>query len=538
MTVHTREVNARHARRDGRLVLLIWVLFIRAGGGGGTRGDKNVARRSKDTSILLHSSTEPAPLPPLESLRNPPVKPTGAGRTTFGFENLAFEGGGAKGYAYIGAVRVLEEEGIYPHNIRRVTGTSIGSMFAMFASLGVSSEFMEERIPADIESLAKDGSGGPLAGFLRAARRKGMNPGQRLYAFLGEILEEVTGSADITFAQLHERCGRELAIPVTNVTRMMTEFCHIKTTPNMAVRVATRMSMSLPVLLQPVSLQSVYDRITGDTSAELYVDGGLLCNNPTHVFDGWWLSMDPRDSFLRRLQPLDHASAHYPRSARFSPANPRTLGFTLFAGEETDITRGWLVQGAEPPARPDTPAARDFAAEEDERRRQSDMQKPIQRLLQRLDEHDVDSDGRISRDELAATLTDGSFSAADTLLIFGTDNIDEIFGHMNSDGGDTVEFNELLSYLESRGLDVTTSLVGFPSRPPKNILEFAMNMLEAVTRDLTRSNQTVDDRPRTIPINTDYVGTTTFNLEAADLKWMIETGRAHTKAFLDAHRAG
>ncbi|MEY5059729.1 MAG: hypothetical protein RJA51_1476, partial [Actinomycetota bacterium] len=252
-----------------------------------------MAREPKDTSIMLLSNAEPRELPPLSSVKVPPVVPNGQGRTSFPYENLAFEGGGAKGYAYIGAVRVLEEEGIYPLNIRRVTGTSIGSMFAMFASLGVSSAYMEERIPADIESLAKDGSGGALGGFIRAARRKGMNPGQRLYDFLGEILEEVTGSADITFAQLHERCGRELAIPVTNVTRMMTEFCHIKTTPNMAVRVATRMSMSLPVLLQPISLRSVYDRVTGEANAELYVDGGLLCNNPTHVFDGWWLSTDP-----------------------------------------------------------------------------------------------------------------------------------------------------------------------------------------------------------------------------------------------------
>jgi len=497
-----------------------------------------MARTPKDTSIMLLSNAEPRELPPLSSVKVPPVVPTGAGRTSFPYENLAFEGGGAKGYAYIGAVRVLEEEGIYPLNIRRVTGTSIGSMFAMFAALGVSSQYMEKRIPADIESLAKDGSGGAIGGFVRAARRKGMNPGQRLYDFLGEILEEVTGSADITFAQLHERCGRELAIPVTNVTRMTTEFCHIKTTPNMAVRVATRMSMSLPVLLQPISLRSVYDRVTGEANAEFYVDGGLLCNNPTHVFDGWWLSMDPRDSFLRRLQPLDHAASQYPRSARFSPANPRTLGFTLFAGEETDITRSWLEPGAEPPPRPDTEAAREYAEKEKVRQRQSDMQKPIQRLLNRLDEHDADADGRISRAELRATLTDGSFSREDTVLIFGTDDVDEIFEHMNADGGETIEFGELLSFLETRGLDVTTSLVGFPARPPKNIVDFAMNLIEAVSRDLTRSNQTSDDRPRTIPISTDYIGTTTFNLVDADLQFMIESGRKHTRAFLDAHRNG
>ena len=495
-----------------------------------------MARKAQDTSIMLWATAEPAPLPPLESVKVRPVRPDGTGHTAFPYENLAFEGGGAKGYAYIGAVRVLEEEGIYPLNVRRVTGTSIGSMFAMFVALGVSSEYMEEKIPADIESLAKDGSGGALGGFLRAARRKGMNPGQRLYDFLGSILEEVTGSADVTFAQLHERCGRELAVPVTNVTRMMTEFCHVKTTPNMAVRVAVRMSMSLPVLLQPISLRTLRESVAGDATAEMYVDGGLLCNNPTHVFDGWWLSMDPRDSFLRRLQPIEHASAQYPRSARFSPANPRTLGFTLFAGEETDITRSWLVPGAEPPPRPDTEAAREYAQKEAVRELQNNMQRPIQRLLQRLDEHDVDNDGRISLDELRATLSDGSFSADDTVLIFGSTDIEGIFREMNADGDDRVEFGELLAFLETRGLDVTTALVGFPARPPKNIVEFAMNLLEAVSRDLTRSNQTGEDRPRTIPINTDYVGTTTFNLAGADLKWMIESGRKHTKAFLDHNR--
>lgn len=495
-----------------------------------------MARKQRDTSILLLSSAEPRELPPVEALKNPPVKPDGSGATRFPYENLAFEGGGAKGYAYIGAVRVLEEEGIYPLNIRRVTGTSIGSMFAMFVSLGVSSQFMEERIPADIESLAKDGSGGALGGFVRAARRKGMNPGNRLYEFLGDILEEVTGSRDITFRQLFERCGRELAIPVTNVSRMTTEFCHVKTTPNMPVRVATRMSMSLPVLLQPVSLKSVYDRVTGEATTDMYVDGGLLCNNPTHVFDGWWLSMDPRDSFLRRLQPLEHASAQYPRSARFSPANPRTLGFTLFAGEETDITRSWLVQGATPPARPDTEAARDYAEKEKVRTHQQNMQRPIQRLLQALDQHDADRDGRITIEELDATLRNGSFSMEDIITVFGTADLQEIFDHMNADGGDAIEFGELLAYLESRGLDVTTSLVGFPARPPRNIVDFAMNLIEAVSRDLTRSNQTGEDRPRTIPISTDYVGTTTFNLVPADLKWMIESGRVHTRAFLDAHR--
>jgi len=107
---------------------------------------------------------------------------------------------------------------------------------------------------------------------------------------------------------------------------------------------------------------------------------------------------------------------------------------------------------------------------------------------------------------------------------------------MNVAGDDAIDFGEVLAFLESIGLDVTTQLVGFPARPPKNMLEFALNMLEAVTRDLTRANQGLGDRDRIVPIDTDYVGTTTFDLVQADLDFMVNSGRNHTKAFLSHHR--
>jgi len=361
-----------------------------------------------------------------------------------------------------------------------------------------------------------------------------MHPGQKLYDFLGSILLDTTGSADITFAQLFERCGRELCIPVTNVSRMMTEYCHVKTTPNMSVRVATRMSMSLPVMLQPINLVPGLDRVLNN-EPEVYVDGGLLCNNPIHVFDGWWLSMDAKDSFLRRMRPLEHASEHYPRSSRFSPNNPHTLGFTLVSAEEADITRGWMDQTATP-TRPGTKTALDFTEKEIEKAKGHQMQAPVQKLLDHFDAFDTDSDGRITRAELHAAIASGGLSTEELTTIFGTTSPDDIFNRMNVAGDDAIDFGEVLAFLESIGLDVTTQLVGFPARPPKNMLEFALNMLEAVTRDLTRANQGLGDRDRIVPIDTDYVGTTTFDLVQDDLDFMVNSGRNHTKAFLSHHR--
>jgi arachidonate 5-lipoxygenase len=488
---------------------------------------------AKDSSLIMHSSVEPPTLPPVESVKVRTQKPS-AGHCASSIENLTFEGGGAKGYCYIGALQVLEEEGIYPHNIRRVAGTSVGSMFALLAATGCSTQYMLEKVPADFESVAKDGSGGQFSSFARAARKRGMHPGNKLYDFLGSILEDTTGHADITFMQLYERCGRELCIPVTNVTRMMTEYCHIKTTPNMAVRVATRMSMSLPVMLQPISLISGVDRLL-NPEPEVYVDGGLLCNNPVHVFDGWWLSLDSKDSYLRRMKPLEHASEHYPRSARFSPVNSRTVGFTLVSADESDITRGWMDKSATP-KRPNTGLALKHTEKEKAQAKVNELQRPVQKLLDHLDTFDANADGRISRDELNAAIASGGLSPDELQSIFGTSDASEIFERLDVAQDGSVDFGEVLTFLEGIGLDVTTQLVGFPARAPKNMLEFALNMLEAVTRDLTRANQGFGDRDRTVPIDTDYIGTTTFDLVQEDLDFMVNSGRAHTKSFLERHR--
>jgi hypothetical protein len=481
-------------------------------------------------ATLMFADPPPSPLAPVGNMGRLLIASTGAEDSAYPWENLTFEGGGAKGYAYIGAIQVLEKAGIYPAHIRRVAGTSVGSILAMLAAVGASSDYMLERVPTDLQSLVMDGYGGRLGSMIRTAVTRGMHPGQRSYEFLGSILEEFTGSPDVTFLQLLERCGRELCVPVTNVTRMMTEYCHPKTTPNMPVRVAVRMSMSLPVLLQPVLLQK--NGAQDLSSAEVHVDGGLLCNNPTHAFDGWWLSLDPRDNFLRRLQPLDHAADFYPRSVRFHPENPKTLGFTLFSSDEADITRSWVRPGGGPPPRPNTPAVQKFEVGERERTAQRQLPEPLQRLLAALDEVDVNEDGLITEAELAAAVEAGDVSSVGLLSIFGTTSVPEIFATLNRDENGGISFAEVFAYVESIGVDLTTQLVGFPARPPRTLLAFANNLMDAISRDLTRANFTSQDRVRTVPISTDYVTTQSFNLEARDLEFLVESARRSTRAFL------
>ncbi|XP_062574920.1 uncharacterized protein LOC134236796 [Saccostrea cucullata] len=64
------------------------------------------------------------------------------------FENLIFEGGGAKGIAYPGALKALEEVGIMK-KIIRFAGTSVGSITATMAALGYDSTEIREVMSTD-----------------------------------------------------------------------------------------------------------------------------------------------------------------------------------------------------------------------------------------------------------------------------------------------------------------------------------------------------------------------------------------------------
>ena len=55
----------------------------------------------------------------------------------------------------------------------------------------------------------------------------------------------------MTFLELYEAFGVELAIAVTNVTRACVEMLHVKTSPHYPIRKAVRMSMSIPLLINP-----------------------------------------------------------------------------------------------------------------------------------------------------------------------------------------------------------------------------------------------------------------------------------------------
>lgn len=114
--------------------------------------------------------------------------------------------------------------------------------------------------------------------------------------------------------------GVELAITVCNLSRQHAEIFHVKTKPHMAIRAAVRMSMSIPVLMEPCQVSSAKGGAFRPEDAELFVDGGVLMNYPIELFDGWWLSMDPQDAFFHRM---GGPTARQAFSERFAATNPK-----------------------------------------------------------------------------------------------------------------------------------------------------------------------------------------------------------------------
>ena len=478
----------------------------------------------------------PPELPPIEAVEHPPVRPDPAPHPRWPYENLAFEGGGAKGIAYVGAVQVLEEEGVYPRHVRRVAGTSSGSFLAAMLAVGCRADELARLLfETDLAAVMRDARFGMVSGVINMFTIYGLNPGARLLDFLGDRLRERTGSEDVTFRQVLERCGRELCVPVTNLTRMCTEYCHPKTTPDMPVRLAVGMSMSLPVLMVPYRIRR--QRAGGLAEADLYTDGGLLCNFPVHAFDGWWLSMAREDTFLQRLRPRERAHERLHDGVRFQPRNLRTLGFTVFdRAEQGDITQTWLTADGGCPPRPDTELARTRAAREERLQQRSRMAAALERAAERLVEGmaaiEADGDGRISRAE-AERLFTGPLTAQDAELLFGTAEVDGIFRELDHNRDGYVSYDELVRFVDGRNVDLTAH-ASLARNEPKSMSGFVATVFNTLLMHLRKVTLHPEDRDRTVPIDTDYVGTSDFELEGPDREFLLETGRRATRAFLAA----
>ncbi len=206
------------------------------------------------------------------------------------FKNLVFEGGGVKGIAYGGALKVLDQMKILPQ-IERVAGTSAGAINAALLSLGYSFEEVSEIIASTNFKEFEDKSGFVLNNMLRIIRNFGWFKGDAFTEWIGDKIKKKTGKENFTFAELAESVKlpdstfRSLYLAVTNLSQQKIEIFSHEDTPSIPIRDVVRMSMSIPFYFKAIR-----------HNQDVMVDGGVAYNYPLNLFDNKKYMSNPKNN--------------------------------------------------------------------------------------------------------------------------------------------------------------------------------------------------------------------------------------------------
>ena len=245
------------------------------------------------------------------------------------FRNLVFEGGGVKGIAYAGAMRVLESKGILKQ-LHRVGGTSAGAINAVLLAANFNAnEMLKELKDLDFNDF-RDDSWGALRDMKRLKEEYGWYRGDFFKDWIGDLLKRKTGSQNITFRGLGEHSGKELYVYASNISTGYAEVFSPEHSPRTRVVDAVRRSMSIPLFFKAVR----------DDRGDVFVDGGMVNNFPVKLFDREkYLS----DTKLKRV-PKYYATENK-KLASIRPTsspyiyNKETLGFRLDSAKEIAVFR-------------------------------------------------------------------------------------------------------------------------------------------------------------------------------------------------------
>lgn len=245
--------------------------------------------------------------------------------------DLVFEGGGAKGIAFAGALQAFERHG---HKPRRVIGTSAGSITACLVAAGYSSQeildVLNERTPDGLprfvsfmdtptiyeDVIVKDQLGlwlrtelnnpiipdiiEPIVDNLIESLVKqdffrhlislllwgGWYAGDEFIIWMQEKLDAGSRTlANSTLLEFHQKTGKDLSVIASDLTGKEMLVLNHRTAPSLPTVWAVRMSMSAPFAWQEVIWRKEWGSYRGrDLVDHRVVDGGLLSNFPISLF--------------------------------------------------------------------------------------------------------------------------------------------------------------------------------------------------------------------------------------------------------------
>lgn len=190
-----------------------------------------------------------------------------------------FSGGGIKGFAYVGALQMLEQRGI---RFKRVAGTSAGAILAAFIAAGFNAQELEDifdelnlKVLLDPPKIC---IGMPFLKWVNLYMRFGMYRGKSLEKW---FLQKLSTKGIYSFGDLPNGALKLVASDLTNgrILVLPDDLHQYGIDANsFPVSRALRMSCGLPFFFEPVYLN--------DGQKEcVIVDGGVLSNFPLWIYD-------------------------------------------------------------------------------------------------------------------------------------------------------------------------------------------------------------------------------------------------------------
>ncbi|MEJ7682298.1 MAG: patatin-like phospholipase family protein [Segetibacter sp.] len=270
------------------------------------------------------------------------------------YKNLVLEGGGVRGFTYIGAFEILDSLGIL-EPIEKIGGTSAGAIQAALLAIGYT--------PAELINVAaniplKEFNDGFLpGGFSRVSNKLGFFKGDKLNKWIEQLIAAKTGDANITFMQLHQQRSakhyKDLYITGTDLTYRSLRIFSYESYPDMQIKDAVRISFSIPLYFEPVLIDDdgKVQQDRNNRKLHLMVDGGLLSNYPVQMFDSVKYTPDSSENafmennetlglLLDRPEQLTYNEGIYPLPIRSLGEYIRAVYQTLIDKPNPDVK--WL----------------------------------------------------------------------------------------------------------------------------------------------------------------------------------------------------
>lgn len=259
-----------------------------------------------------------------------------------------FQGGGAKGSAYIGAYEALDNMG-YLDEAVCPGGASAGGIVAFFMCLGFNGAqfraITEKLNFNDFIDFKKQGWSEYLNGYkvgnvIDLVRYGAISPGKSFHQWASYYVEQVLGDKNATFRDLHEKLATDPTLKDVLFTAthygtkgdsQAAQVFSFATTPDVVIADAFRATMSYPGAFEPwqVRQKEIIDGKVTYKSLGFFADGGILNNLPITCFNSEYYA----DAHYQNLERVDY---------RGQPVkvNPCVVGFSLTDLEELndDIT--------------------------------------------------------------------------------------------------------------------------------------------------------------------------------------------------------